>query len=360
MTPNETIKRVIVEEGAGQFDLTHKILGRIHTGEIKNGVQWKNLHARDKETLRLIQFPGEMLKPCPGTTQYICCGYWILHGATNCPLDCSYCILQAYLNDNKLSVFVNIEDKLESIYVIIKSHPERLFRIGTGEFSDSLALDPIVGWNEIFLPKFSTLKNAVLEFKTKTDTIKGLITSPFRDRIIVSWSLNSPYIASREEHGAPSIKRRLEAARKCQEEGYVLGFHFDPIIEHPRWQDEYKRTIEMMDAYIKPKGIIWISLGSLRFMPSLKPIIRKRHPGSHILDGEFVKALDGKMRYLKSIRIELYGMMKEMLDQWNPDLGVYLCMESNEVWTKGLGWSVKNSDGLSRYLDSRVYRFFGN
>jgi spore photoproduct lyase len=75
----------------------------------------------------------------------------------------------------------------------------------------------------------------VLEFKTKTDCIQGLLSSNIRDKIVVSWSLNSAWIAAREEHGATSIRKRLEAARTCQKEGFVVGFHFDPIIEHPAW-----------------------------------------------------------------------------------------------------------------------------
>src|SRR5512136_3469961 len=69
----------------------------------------------DKETLRFVSFPGQLLKPCPGTREYLCCGYQILNIGTNCPLDCSYCILQAYFNQPSLRVFVNLEEQLEAI-----------------------------------------------------------------------------------------------------------------------------------------------------------------------------------------------------------------------------------------------------
>ncbi|MBW2015345.1 MAG: DNA photolyase [Deltaproteobacteria bacterium] len=367
MNPKGRLKQVMIGEGAEGYELTEKILYRLR-GEpgikvIRNGDPYPTgnnttFPAQGKETLRLERFPGEMFKPCPGTIQYICCGYWILHGATNCPMDCSYCILQSYFEKSSLSVFINIENELNEICRQIENHPNRIFRVGTGEFADSLALDPLVGWTQLLTPRFSRLKNAVLEFKTKTDQIAGLLSSPYRDRIIVSWSMNSPFIVTREEGGTCSLRRRLEAAKRCQQEGYVIGFHFDPIIEHHRWRDGYKRTIEMMDKYIDPRGVIWISLGTMRYMPSLKSIIRARHPGSHVLDGEFIPGLDGKMRYLKTIRIDMYDWMKRELDQWSRDLGVYLCMESDEVWKRSLGWSVKNSEGLARYLDQRVKMFF--
>jgi spore photoproduct lyase len=94
-------------------------------------------------------------------------------------------------------------------------------------------------------------------------------------------------------------------------------------------------------------------------MPSLKAIVRKRRPSSRILDGEFVTGLDGKLRYFKPIRLELYGWLREILDAWSRDLGLYLCMESDDVWSHALGWSPSSSQGLSLYLDERVKRFFG-
>lgn len=358
------IKRVQVDQDAGVYPQTSRILNRL------DGLPAEKVKSRDetregpafldmeKETLRLLPFQGEFLKPCPGTNGYICCGYQILNVGTNCPLDCSYCILQAYFNQTSLRVFVNLESKLEEIGQFIDKSPETIFRIGTGEFTDSLALEPITGWAQFLLPFFANRKNAALELKTKTDQIQGLVSSRWRERIIVSWSLNSPSLASREEQGAPSIRKRLMAARRCQTEGFTLGFHFDPLIQHPGWKEEYLRTLEMMDRYIDPKGIIWISLGSLRYMPLLKTIIRKRHPKTHILDGEFVPGLDGKMRYYKPIRIDMYHFMGTMLKEWHKGPGVYLCMESEEVWQESLGCSPGDSEGLSFYLDERVRKVF--
>jgi spore photoproduct lyase len=305
-----------------------------------------------------VVFKGDMLKPCPGTRGYICCGYQILNIGTNCPLDCSYCILQAYFKDNRLKVFSNLKERIGEVVNEIENHPERIYRIGTGEFTDSLALDPLTGWTSTLLPIFSERKNAVLELKTKTVSVKGILESTYRDRIIVSWSLNSPLISETEERRAPSLEARLQAARECQKEGFTLGFHFDPLVTHKDWKAGYLKTIELLDKYINPAGIIWLSLGSFRFMPALKPIIRKRHPQSCILNGEFILAMDGKMRYFKPLRIELYEFMRTKLESWYGDLGLYLCMESDDVWKRGMGWSPGDSDGLASYLDSRVRRFF--
>lgn len=312
-----------------------------------------------KDVLHLLSYKGQFLKPCPGTRNYICCGYRVLNVGTNCPMDCSYCILQSYFNNPDLRVFTNLDEQLPAVLDEIDAAPERIHRVGTGEFTDSLALDHLTGWAAMLMSLFSKRKNAVLELKTKTDNIDGLLRASARDRIIVSWSLNSSRISSREEHGAPSLRARLEAARRCQAEGFVVGFHFDPLVAHTGWRDDYARTVDLLGALIDPAAVIWISMGSLRFMPALKPVIRRRHPGTCILDGEFVTGLDGKMRYFKPIRMELYRDVSGHLNDWHPDLGLYLCMESDEVWTESIGWSPGSSQGLSSFLDSRVLKLFG-
>jgi DNA repair photolyase len=358
-----SLRRILVEDGVDRSPSVQRILKKLKGIPVERISPGRMLqdHAPgiDKTVLRLISFPGEFFKPCPGTKGYICCGYQILHAGTNCPFDCSYCILQAYFNQPSLRIFVNLAEKLPQIAQILDHHPDKVFRIGTGEFTDSMALDPIAGWSQVLIPFISRRKNAVLELKTKTDRIEGLFSAPSRKGVVVSWSLNSPQISSREEHGAPGIRKRLEAAKRCQAEGFKVGFHFDPLIQYSGWMDGYKATLEMMANYLNPEGIVWLSMGGLRFMPALKSIIRKRHPNSRILSGEFVPGLDGKMRYFKPVRIEMYAYMAEMLRSWHGDLGLYLCMESHDVWHKSLGWSPENTEGLSHFLDRRALKFFG-
>jgi spore photoproduct lyase len=357
------IQRVVVEKEALGFKRTSAWLQALSHVPVE--IRPADSQGNDLEdemgkgVLHVVRFKGAFLKPCPGTKAYICCGYQILNIGTNCPMDCSYCILQAYVNQPNLRVFANLDEEIDQVVDQIDQHPDRTFRIGTGEFTDSLALEPLLGWSDLLLSKLCSKKNVVLELKTKTTHVEGLINGPVRDRVVISWSLNSPRMVSREERGASALRKRIETAGRCQAEGFTVGFHFDPLVAHADWREEYLRTVELLDRYVDPKKIIWISLGSFRFMPNLKEVIRRRHPTSELLNGEFVPGLDGKMRYFKPIRIELYAFMREHLDRWHPNLGLYLCMESNEVWKRALGWSPGDSEGLSNYLDRRVAVFFG-
>ena len=353
------IRRILIERGAENDSLAKMIPKRLpdipkelvdsHDLALPEGIE-----EMDKESLRIIHFNGEFLKPCPGTKRYICCGYKILNVGINCPMDCSYCFLQSYVNQPSLRIFSNLEDNLNVIGDIIDGSPDRIFRIGTGEFTDSLSLDYLTGWTDFLLPFFSHRDNCILELKTKTSFIKSLIGSKYRKGIVVAWSLNSHHIIANEEHKTADLKRRILAAQECQKAGFLLGFHFDPLLYYPGWEEELEEAVKLLENYINPESIIWISFGSFRYMPALKWAIKRRFPKTKIFDGEFVSGLDGKFRYFKPIRIEMYSKLSERLKKWYDDLGIYLCMESSDVWRQSFGWSPKTSANLSRYLDNRV------
>ena len=56
----------------------------------------------------------------------------------------------------------------------------------------------------------------------------------------------------------------------------------------------------------------------------------------------------------------MFSFLRETLMKWFNDLGIYLCMESDDVWNKSFGWTPKDSEGLSKYLDERVLKFFNS
>ncbi len=308
----------------------------------------------DPEVLEVVAFRGRFLKACPGTRHYECCGYRILHFGTQCSLDCTYCILQAYLNQPNLRLFGNCEDFFAELTAELQGHPHQLYRIGTGEFTDSLLLDPWTGLSRRLVPFFSRQENAVLELKTKTDFIDNLADLEHRGHTLVAWSLNAASVRRQEEAGAASIKERLQAARTCVEWGYWLAFHFDPMIDCDNWRKGYGETLDRLFDTVDPARIVWISLGAFRYMPQLKPVIQARHPRSRVPYGEFIRGLDNKMRYFRDIRVELYSYMVERIRRVDPHLCVYLCMEGEDIWRDAFGFVPCDRGGLPAMLDGAV------
>jgi spore photoproduct lyase len=304
-----------------------------------------------KQVLFLTANRGSFFKKCPGTKSYLCCGYQILHIGTYCTMDCSYCILQAYFAPPVLQGFVNLDDMFDEINRLTTTPCVPFHRIGTGEFTDSLLWEPWTDLSAELVPRFAQQDRAVLELKTKTCNVKNLKGLDHNRKTIVAWSLNAIPVIQREEKGTARLEARLDAAARCEAWGYPLAFHFDPLFFYEGWEKDYEEVVRRLFKAVSPKSVVWISLGSFRFMPSLKPIIQSRFPESKIVYGEFVRGLDGKMRYFKPLRIALYRNMVRWIRRWAPDVAIYLCMEDEEVWDKSLGFIPEREGGLSDLLD---------
>ena len=312
---------------------------------------------KGKTSLFVTRNKGAFIRPCPGTRVYTCCDYKILHIGTFCNMDCSYCILQAYFHPPVLQYFVNHDDLLAEL--------DRLFlektvtRIGTGEFTDSMIWEILSDLSSQLVPKFSEQSRAVLELKTKTTAIEGLKQLSHNRKTIVAWSLNTSRVIQNEERHTASLSARLRAAAKCESWGYPLGFHFDPMVIYDGCEEEYRRVVERLFSHVSSENIVWISLGTFRFMPSLKPIIQKRFPDSKIIYGEFISGLDGKKRYFKPLRIDLYRKMVSWIRKYSPEVLIYFCMEDDEVWQKSLGFIPRDHGGLPKMLDKSAVRICG-
>jgi spore photoproduct lyase len=309
---------------------------------------------RGKQALFLTRNKGGFLKPCPGTREYRCCDYQILHIASFCTMDCSYCILQSYFHPPMLQFFVNREDLDDELTALFQNG--RISRVGTGEFTDSLIWER---WSDLtphLVKRFAGQDKAVLELKTKTVNIEQLKNLDHRRKTILAWSLNTPSVIQSEERRTASLDARLKAAARCRKWGYPLAFHFDPMVLYDGCEDDYQKVVQRLFQHIDPANIVWISLGTFRFMPSLKPIIAKRFPDSTIPYGEFITGLDNKMRYFKPLRIDLYRNMVEFIKSEAPEAAVYYCMEDEEVWEKTMGLVPSADGGVGRMLDESAAR----
>ena len=302
-----------------------------------------------KKTLYVTQNKGAVIKECPGTRFYTCCDYTILYTGTFCTMDCSYCILQAYFHPPVLQYFAGLKKLGHTLEKTFRQN--KIFRIGTGEYTDSLIWEKISLQPKFLIETFAKQNNCLLELKTKTVNIESLLHLDHNEKTVFAWSLNTPAIISSEEKGTASLKARFEAARRVESEGYKLAFHFDPIVIYPGCEVQYKKVVKQIFKYVRPESIVWISIGTFRFMPKLKQIIEKRFNHSTIPYGEFILGLDNKMRYFKPLRIKIYKEIISCIKEYAPDLLVYFCMEDQEVWEKCIGIFPGKEGELGHLLD---------
>ncbi len=349
-------KQILIQEQSWQDRATHEIIERlpgIKTETISKVPGDRPGHYA-KETLILMRYPGKFLKGCQGSGAEVCCNYFVLSYAWNCHLECTYCVLQSYLNTEALIVCTNFDELIVDVTNTLKQSPDRVFRIGTGELADSLALDHLTHYSERLVALFAALPNGILELKTKSDQIYNLEGLDHRGHTIVSWSINSKRICRTEERKAASFEERLAAAVQCEKWGYRLGFHFDPLIFYEGWEGDYREAIREIFRAVDPKAIAWISLGALRFPPHLRELVRRRFPESKVPYGEFVPGHHGKTRYFRPIREEMYRRLYSWIHEEAPEVFVYLCMETRFVWKQSLGDTACGSRWLSDQLDSRI------
>jgi spore photoproduct lyase len=260
--------------------------------------------------------------------------YYLLHAA-NCPFDCAYCYLQSYFANAVPTIFVDFNALFEQAGSILRSAPGENILFHAGETADALALEHISGFAAEAVAFFSRRDNAVLELRTKSDLVEPLLSITHKGRTVVSWTLTPEDISRTYEHGAASISERLQAASLCATAGYPIGLRFDPIIHYRDWRAGYRELIDAVFSILPPEAIDSIVLGTFRCLPPLLDIIRERFGRMELTLGEFVQGPDGKVRYFRHIRQEMYREVVRMLrERCGPQIlaRTELSMEPVYIW----------------------------
>lgn len=342
---------VYVSESARNDSMTARVLGRLAGAEVRYVADGSDPLAEKtaggdftkdserfsagKRRLLLSRYQGSWMRACPGTAQHVCCNLWTINPGEGCPFDCSYCYLQSYLLRNPtLKLYVNTADMLNEVEQRISSARGRLFRITTGEVVDSLVWDYLTESSGELVPFFARQENAILELKTKSDHVDNLLKlkGEHHGRTVISWSVNAESVCRSEEVHTASLDERIDAACRVVDAGYRVGFHFDPVVHFPGWEDEYKASVRKIFSSIKVENVAWVSVASLRYAPQMQEVMRERFPQSDLPYGEQFLAKDNKLRYIQPLRFKVIDFVWKQLKSISPDMPVYMCMESSAAW----------------------------
>lgn len=354
--PFERIRRVFIEKKSESFPVVQTFLSQYPSLLSPNvSINWiddfqafyHEQHAfLQRSDLILVRNRGQFLKPCPGTKGYICCGYWVLDIGNNCLYDCQYCILQSYFPVLSQFYYVNtgqMKDELRDMY----SRCSQL-RIGTGEFTDSLILDPLFDTSRKLIQTFKEFPDFFLEFKTKSLHVDPVLEN-WSPQVILSWSVNTREVIRNLEKNTPELEMRIEKASIAQKSGFLLSLHFDPIIWYPGALEDYEEAIQYIFSQLSSESIVYISLGCFRFIPDLKKhALENGSPAAFLLE-DFSVAHDGKMRYFYDLRCKIYRHIVQSIRKYAPDVCLYFCMENPEMW-KDVFFENMSSKGLDQML----------
>jgi len=260
--------------------------------------------------------------------------YYLIHAA-NCPFDCSYCYLQCYYETATPTIFANTDDLFEQVKNVLRNETSGNAYFHAGETADALALEHISGFAADAVEFFAGHDNVILELRTKSANVEAILPLLHAERTVVSWTLTPQKIVEEYEHDTASLDERLEAALRCQDAGYPIGLRLDPLIHHDGWQAGYRELIEKISQTLDSKRIHSIVLGGFRFPPRLREVMVDRFGRNELVLGEFVPSPDGKFRYFRHIRQEMYRELIWLIRQHfgkESAAKTELAMEPEYIW----------------------------
>ena len=293
--------------------------------------------------------PSSLLKPdlglgrCPvASPRTLCCNLQTLDAVDNCGYGCSYCSIQSFFDGKKITFDEGFDDKLSAL----RLDPQKTYHIGTGQSSDSLMWGNSHGVLDTLIDFANDNPNVIIELKTKSANVSHLLRA--RDRasrnIICTWSLNTPTIIRHEEHGTATLEKRLAAARKVADAGYVVGFHFHPMVHYDNWQQDYRAVAETLTQNFTAEEVALVSMGTLTFIKPVLREIRNRAIPGQILKMPMVDAA-GKKSYPDDIKLSLFSHLYESFDDnWKREVFFYLCMENADLWEPVFGFKYHSND----------------
>jgi spore photoproduct lyase len=327
--------------------------------ELESAVEsLKHRGISSKEAVILKKFRGRIFQKCPGSPGVICCNYLLLNIGFNCLYNCTYCYLNYYLNSYGLIQFINTETSFQDIWDTVRENRDMAYRIGTGEYTDSLIFDDVTGIGTSLITGSARYRNLFIELKTKSDNIRHLLDIREKGNAVLAWSLNTTRNIDLYEAGAASLEERLDSAAAACGAGYLIAFHFDPIITRDGNVEEYLEVVDRIFKKTDPGRVAWISLGCFRHSPGFKEIIREVFPGQNLTTAEMFPGSDGKFRYLKKTRVAAYAAMLERIRSHSAVPFVYLCMENEFVWRDIFKVEYRSSEDLERAFSDHLKKKF--
>jgi spore photoproduct lyase len=270
------------------------------------------------------------LGSCPvASPKTRCCNLMTLDAVESCGFDCSYCSIQSFYNENKITFDTDFGKKLQNL----KLDKNKRYHIGTGQSSDSLMWGNRFGILDALFTFAKKNPNVLLELKTKSDNIAYLLENEVPNNILVTWSLNPQVIIDNEEHLSASLESRISSARALADKGVLVGFHFHPIVVFEGYEKEYASIAKRLTQSFTCKEVVLVSMGTLTFIKPVLKKLRNRAIKSKILQMPLMEA-SGKLSYPIEIKEQMFSNLYQAFKPWHNEVYFYMCMEDESLWQK--------------------------
>jgi len=297
---------------------------------------YPNLMQRDLIGYRSHQLRGD------GTFSFrrerrgiICHSARELRSAVGCPFRCAYCSFGTVIR-----VLVNMEEYVRHLDEIVNLEPrQRLYKWDNQ--TDVNCFEPEWGATRRLVEYFATRADKYLEIYTgKSDNVDYMLGLNHGGRTIIQWSLGARTQSTVFEKETAAWDQRIEAARKCQEAGYIVRFRFSPIIPVRNWREENAEMISRIFERTKPDVISLCAFGWMSLEDA------KACLDFDLLDPDYVRAMEGEAPFLAfrgytsggghpiphDARAAMFKFLIDEIRKHNRTIPVSLCLETVEMW----------------------------
>lgn len=249
--------------------------------------------------------------------------YYFSH-MLNCLYDCRYCFLQGMYRSAHYLLFVNYEDYEHAIDETLSQVNGDACWFFSGYDCDSLALEPVTGFAERFLPFFAQRPNAWIELRTKSTQTRRLLAMEAFPNAVVAFSFTPDRISQALEQKVPSVEKRLQSMKELLTAGWTLGLRFDPLVYHDDYRDTYQQLFSHVFSVLDAKAIHSVTLGSFRMPKSFFKKIVQMYPEELLYAGPMDDHTD-VVSYRKALNDEMADFCRQELAKFVPQSILYSC-----------------------------------
>lgn len=327
---------IYIENDAKHLPLTQQILGRFadiphvsidRYGEVFNRKAQNFRLQKIKPALILARKHNNWVLPAPP-------GYGFGEGESyyfshmlNCIYDCRYCFLQGMYRSANYVLFVNFDDFALAIKEKINHCQTDNIYFYSGYDCDSLALEPISGFTQYFVPLFKQYDNAWLELRTKSTQIRNLAEMGATKNCVVAYSFTPEAISEALEHKVPALEKRIEAVKKLQNQGWPVALRFEPLIYHRGYEKNYQNLFASLFSQIDCTKLHSVSIGLFRIPNDYFTNIVKLYPDEKLFASGLIKG-ERLTSYGSDVESQMVQFCQSQVLQYVSNEIYYRCVES--------------------------------
>ena len=269
----------------------------------------------------------------------VCTNAYELHSAWGCLHICDYCNVLDFLN-----IMVNLEELVERFEGLMRENPWlKLWKYDNN--TDILTFEPEYGASELMVDLFARQEDQYLMMYTKSANVDCLLPLDHKGKTIICWSLSGDTQSRLIEKNSATTSERIEAARKCQEAGYIVRARLSPIVPVRNWREEADAMLAEHLAKVKPDVL---TMDTLKWTEPTKVWLMFDKP---LWDDEYAGYVDefaamppeqrpypiipnGKQLFPHDARVRMYRHFTDQIRRLSPATRIAFCGETPEIWAE--------------------------